>query len=88
MPGAEEELKQMGQVFADSSAVQARIQDPQAVWSELSQPNRTGIETLLERVKPAAHPALKLACAKTLLTRSICGAVRDLRAQRHVAGDF
>ena len=75
--GAEAKLNNMGQVFINSEAVKARIASPQQVWTQLTQPNKTGIEELLANVTPAAHPALKLAQVKTLLTKSrkasICG---------------
>lgn len=85
--GADEKLRQMGEVFAGAEAVQARIENPRAVWSEIAQPNCTGIESLLAHVAPAAHPALKLAQVKTLLTKSI-QELYHVAAQRHVAGDL
>ena len=69
--GAEAKLNNMGQVFINSEAVKARIASPQQVWTQLTQPNKTGIEELLANVTPAAHPALKLAQVKTLLTKSL-----------------
>ena len=85
--GAEAKLNNMGQVFINSEAVKARIASPQQVWTQLTQPNKTGIEELLANVTPAAHPALKLAQVKTLLSKSL-KELQSVAAKHHVAGDL
>ncbi len=85
--GAEAKLNNMGQVFINSEAVKARIASPQQVWTQLTQPNKTGIEELLANVTPAAHPALKLAQMKTLLSKSL-KELQSVAAKHHVAGDL
>ena len=85
--GAEAKLKNMGQVFINSEAVKARIVSPQQVWTQLTQPNKTGVEELLAKVTPAAHPALKLSQVKTLLVKSI-QELHAIASKHHIAGDL
>lgn len=85
--GAEEKLNKMGQVFIGSDAVSERIASPQSVWSQLTRPNKTGIEELMNNVSPAAHPALKLSQVKTLLVKSI-QELHAIASKHHIAGDL
>lgn len=85
--GAEEKLNKMGQVFIGSDAVGKRIASPQSVWSQLTRPNKTGIEELMHNVAPAAHPALKLSQVKTLLVKSI-QELHAIASKHHIAGDL
>ena len=64
-------IRIMGESFMGSFIVQRHSLDPQAIWTEITTPNGTGLHQLARSLNPSAHPVNSLARLRNALDRSV-----------------